>query len=638
MGPLPRCWFLGIMLFLIPMPGRAQSKTGSGTDAPGVRTWRVFGRVLTTQGEPMSDVSVQLEIGSSTADRRTMVTGIRGEFQTEIKLDSAKFPRLQGAIIAGKKGYTEGREMLDLAPNEKNGGVDIVLREIGEDPDQLSLTALAGSLAPRLRDEAARLLPQESTRKEFLRGCEELMEKHNAVAAVPLLNQAVQRTPNCLECRLLLVLALLNTGSWNGADKHLELASKAEGSGSAKRPEPALLMGALEAWRGRTQEAGRSYLRALEADPNNALALQELGRTLVAQKNWETADQYLIKALQAGAGGSARLLRARTLLELGKVDEASQEMGRYATGRETKNLPLVARILSGEIRDHLLLLTYKLVTPMTDKSPEELAVALPELQGLQPAADQSMLEEILKRTGDSVETYFRSFPNTVSLERVHQERLATDGKVLVSLDQEFQYLLLAYADKAGYGVEEQRSTAEGKDTSMAGLSKGVMLTSGFVSDSWIFHPFNRRGADFRYLGKQTVDDREAYVIAFAQKPQTAKMIERFTTNSGNYLVITHGVVWIDAKAFHIIRLRTDLLNPLPAIQLLKQTTEIQYHEVAFKGVATPLWLPQEVNVMVNLRGRIYRNRHRYSEFKLFNVESKEERKPPVVPESVPPPN
>ena len=114
----PRCWFLGILLFLVPQPGGAQSKKGSGINAPGVRTWRVFGRVLTTQGDPLSDVSVRFEMASAKGAPIAMVTSIRGEFQTEVKLDSAKFPRLQGTLIAGKKGYIEGREMLDIAPDD----------------------------------------------------------------------------------------------------------------------------------------------------------------------------------------------------------------------------------------------------------------------------------------------------------------------------------------------------------------------------------------------------------------------------------------------------------------------------------------------------------------------------------------
>jgi len=38
-------------------------------------------------------------------------------------------------------------------------------------------------------------------------------------------------------------------------------------------------------------------------------------------------------------------------------------------------------------------------------------------------------------------------------------------------------------------------------------------------------------------------------------------------------------------------------------------------------VAQAFWLPQEVTVTVNWQGMVFRNRHRYSDFALFRVET-----------------
>jgi hypothetical protein len=133
------------------------------------------------------------------------------------------------------------------------------------------------------------------------------------------------------------------------------------------------------------------------------------------------------------------------------------------------------------------------------------------------------------------------------------------------------------------------------------------------------------------LGRQALEGQDLHVIAFAQKPETARTEERFSTDQGSALILIQGLAWIDPTNYQIVHIRTDLLAPQSKVRLQRQTTDIQYKQVSFKEVASAFWLPQEVKVTVDWRGRVYRNWHRYSDFKLFNVETKEERKPLALP-------
>ena len=116
-------------------------------------------------------------------------------------------------------------------------------------------------------------------------------------------------------------------------------------------------------------------------------------------------------------------------------------------------------------------------------------------------------------------------------------------------------------------------------------------------------------------------------MAFAQRPETARLLERFNTNDASVLILVQGVVWVDSSTYQIVRLRTDLLKPADKVRLERQTTEITYGEVRFKDSPNPYWLPREVVVTVEWKGKTFRNLHEYSDFRLFNVESKEKRKP-----------
>ncbi|MBN1568742.1 MAG: tetratricopeptide repeat protein [Acidobacteria bacterium] len=603
--------------------------------AMGKKTWRISGRVLSLQGEPLSGVRIELQAEGAAKDQRIVETNAKGEFQIQITAATSRMTRLQGVLAASKPGYLEGREVIDVPLDSSAGGIEIILCKPNEGEDQLPMTALASILGPQLKGGVAHAFPAEAGHPEFIRGYEELMNRQNPAEAISLFNKSIERTPACMDCRLLLGLSLLHAGRWGSAQKHVEDVSAICDSLGVKKAELSLIKGVMEAWRGHTDEAAGLYRSALEADPQNSLALQELGRIAISQRNWEAAEQFLGNALRAGPSEESRILRVRALLELGRVEAASEEMTRYVAGRNMKDLPQMAKALNEWVHTQLSLLSKGKSKSLTSQPVEELVQSFPELEGLEFATDQSQLEEILSKIGQGVDSFFRSIPNTASLEMVHQERLKKDGKVITALDQEYQYIMLAQSGGPGLGIQEYRSTEDGNDAVRSGLKQGLMLTSGFASVSSIFHPVNRNGADFRYLGRKTLDGRQIQIVAFAQRPETAKMVTRFVIDDRSDLALVHGLAFVDAETFRIRRLHTYLLNPLPMVQLLKLATEIQYQEVAFDGHSVPLLLPREVEISVNWRGRYLHNRHTYSDFKLFNVESKEERKPVSAP---PPPS
>ena len=150
-----------------------------------------------------------------------------------------------------------------------------------------------------------------------------------------------------------------------------------------------------------------------------------------------------------------------------------------------------------------------------------------------------------------------------------------------------------------------------------------MLTSGFASASLPFHPAYQSQAIFRYLGRQKVDGRNTYVIAFAQQPGKARVYGTFKFREVRMMTFSQGLAWVDSKSYQITRLRTDLLAPLVEVKLDRETTEIAFSEVQFKSIGKEFSLPQQVTVTVDWNGKHLQNQHRYSDFMLFNVEAVE---------------
>ncbi len=261
------------------------------------------------------------------------------------------------------------------------------------------------------------------------------------------------------------------------------------------------------------------------------------------------------------------------------------------------------------------------VWTIVDWSDKELNHALPGLKGLEPAANQEELPRILQKVGENVEEMYRDFLNTTSVERIRQVRMGLDEVTEQSRDQHFNYLMLAKTEENMVGLEEYRTNRKGVRVEPQPLSGGSVITKGFASISKGFLLRYQPDSRFRLLGRQKVQGVRTYVVAYAQIPVKAHLVGAFECEEGRALLLNQGVAWVDPVSYRILHYRSDLLAPRPDIYLERETTEVQFAEVRFKNVPAVFWLPREVVVTVQRKGQIYRNRHWYSGFKLFDVET-----------------
>ena len=250
---------------------------------------------------------------------------------------------------------------------------------------------------------------------------------------------------------------------------------------------------------------------------------------------------------------------------------------------------------------------------MLDWSTAEFIKAMPELRGLDPAGSQERLGVLLERTGENVKSFFDDFPDIASRERIYLERLFWPEH----RTEEFSYLALPLPGKDRVELEEYRTNAAGKRAEPRALEHGF-VTEGFVSMIVHFHPLYLSESRFRYLGRQNMDGHPVDVVCFAQIPGKARVKESLKTEFRSLAITLQGVAWIDSDAYHIVRMRTEL-EPRADLDLKEETTELRFTEVRFKDMPQVFWLPKEVTVTVNWDGAVFRNRHVYSEFQLFRV-------------------
>ncbi len=590
------------------------------------RVWPIFGRVTTLGGEAVLGARVKVDVTGGMP--QILETNVKGEFRTEYTLVVDQFSSVHVRVVASKDGYAVAHETADFAGKDGvTREIVVALREESENSDLLSPSALVSSLEKRFRSPDTLASVPESARKNFEKGVAELFGEGSPQEAISSLRKSVNRAPDCVNCRLLLCLADLAADNIVSGDLEEIEIDRLTHSANMPREKVTLqyIAGVVETWRHENANAVGFFQKALEIMPSDSIVLQELGRTLLLQNNWEAADLYLEKAITSGASSEAHLLRARALSEEGDTDTADAEMRAYLGKKPVRELPLAARLAYLDLQRRLELTSQGKVKSVVDESLPELTRAMVELKGIEVAQNQDELPLMLQKIGANVEAFFQNFSNTISQEKTLMENLGQNGKVKASATEKANYLLLARSENWGLGLTEYRANRE-KNGQNTDPQIGSLRSSGFASASVVFHPSCQNETSFRYLGRQRIGEREVLVIAFAQQPGKAKRIGEFVANGVSEPALVQGIAWVDAQDYHIVRMRTDLLRPLAKVRLVRQTTEIRYGEVHFKDVSAGVWLPQDVIVTVQWRGRTFRNSHHYSDFKLFNVGAEEKRK------------
>ena len=280
---------------------------------------------------------------------------------------------------------------------------------------------------------------------------------------------------------------------------------------------------------------------------------------------------------------------------------------------------------------------------VVNQPPAELVKLYPELKDVEFARSQEELSLLLKRVGEGVEAFFRDFVNTASTESINQEveiprlirqPLAPVGQHMgmhqvapQPVHHKCNYLIVAQREEDGIALEEYRTDSKGERTNLASF---FLLTSGFAAEPILFHPRYQAGSLFRYLGRE-VKGHRLQVLAFAQRPEKPELVGHLYLTALPALLLNQGMVWIDPDSYQIVRMRTDMLAPRYDVLLERLTSEIELAEVHFDRAPRPFWLPHKVTVTVEWQHTIYRTRHSYSDYKLFSVETREDKKEIVSP-------
>jgi len=238
-----------------------------------------------------------------------------------------------------------------------------------------------------------------------------------------------------------------------------------------------------------------------------------------------------------------------------------------------------------------------------------------------PAAPQSApaLEEILARTGATVEVFWERGSAVTAVETLTQLKMGENGKVEDEYESIYDYLLLTDQKEDGCTAEESRLPKKNERR-----SKGspLLVTSGFPTLLLVFHPQYQLDYRYRLDGEEEINGAKLIRVHFEHVPAAPSTMAIQLGGRIHPLDLT-GAAWIEAETGVIWRMAVELMAPMEDLNLRALNADVVYEPRRFPSVPGRYWLPSTATIDLKTARQHWRNIHRYSNYRRFSVTSEE---------------
>jgi hypothetical protein len=227
--------------------------------------------------------------------------------------------------------------------------------------------------------------------------------------------------------------------------------------------------------------------------------------------------------------------------------------------------------------------------------------------------------DLLDRAGKAVELFWDQLSAVDCVESVTQEKLGPNGKILYRQQSDFDYLAVLQLSGNDLLLEESRAPIRQAE---AKRSVPLLVTNGFSAFEFIFHPLYQGGFEYSEPRPVESDGRALWLVEFHQarggrSPSVLKLRER------EYPVSWQGSAWIDRQSSAVVRIQA-AAGGMEDLGVKTMLSDVRYAPIEFKGDPAAHWLPAVATVEVETTRQHWRNLHRFTKYKLFSVDVKQD--------------
>jgi len=467
---------------------------------------------------------------------------------------------------------------------------------------------------------------------------------------------------------------------YDEARKNLLAAQKS----APNHPDVNYLLGLLASLTGNPAEAQSYWQKALSFDPHNYFSLMALGEAAFGKGDIQQAIVMLDRAVSANPGAwrphellahiylrqgqfAAAQKNAEQAIDLGKEEAngvrlvlAKAFIGEHEKAHAISTLQV---FLQGKSTDAQADSARRLLEAVNKQPAEEPAAgspsgvpatvseaafeapALPSTSLLPPPtkwmppsiddyvppvdrAASCDLPAVLEGAEKGVLQFVKSLDSFTATEMLEHQIINGQGLAIRHENRQYNYVVSIREVRPGIlDVEEYRNATLALD-----IFPDRLATRGLPSVVLIFHPVNVNGYDMKCEGLGTWHGIPAWQLRFQQKDNRTDLIRVYWVQGKAYHVPLKGRAWIAADNFQVIRIETDLRQPLPDLKLLAEHQAIDYGPVRFRSRDVTLWLPSNTDLYLDFHGRRIHRRHSFVNYMLFSVDDKQKiSKPPDAP-------
>jgi hypothetical protein len=411
------------------------------------------------------------------------------------------------------------------------------------------------------------------------------------------------------------------------------------------------------------EDAQQYLVRALAADPNFADGNYLMGLLLLRRKESGRAVAYLQKSLEVSPNHSAALLalgEAQSLEHdyanaIASLEKFLREQPRSPQAPATqKYIDAMRKLLQQETTGETLAVSSESSPSGADTTKTQVGSAgdadsaLPPFPEVAPTTEVNnwappdvdaekldldpsascQLEDVMQFASLRIQELVQNVDRFTATENIEQFELSPMGLKTSRETRKFGYVVeIRQVDKSDLDVLEYRNgwvpTEKIRGYPPRTEFPGNIVTVGLPALALIFHPYLQARYDFACEGRGSWQGRAAWVVRFQQRPGQTNSMLTYHVGSRSIAVGLKGRAWIDTESSQIVAMESDILRPVPEVQLFRDHQLIEYGPVRFRSKPLQLWLPKSADWYCSLKGHRFHRRHTFNQFLLFSVDDKQ---------------
>lgn len=419
-------------------------------------------------------------------------------------------------------------------------------------------------------------------------------------------------------------VSALKSGNLNAAQRHLDDAYRSAPSS----PDLNFLLGYLYFQKKDYAQAGNYLSAATTLKPHNGQALTLLGRASLEKRDYPTArsaleqavlsdaenwvphdllaDTYLHQknyaqardeaqvAINKGknAAGSAQLVLGEALVNLGQSQEGIQALKTFLEESPRHPVAGQVRALIADIEESASTASLVENTSQAKVTGVDPLSALPapklSLTAWQPPGIDDFkvsvapgvtcpADNVIDQSGKRVQELVTDVTRFAAVEDLFHQALDEYGNPIRTETRKYNYVASISEIAPGFlSVDEYRADK----LDLHGYPDQIAST-GFAALALVFHPHMRDNFEMACEGLGDWRGQPSWLVHFRQRDDRPNRMHSYRVGNQYHFVGLKGRAWITADKFQIVRIESEIVSPMPEIQLLSEHQVVEYGPVPF---------------------------------------------------------